>query len=287
MREVGGHVSAAGGIEMAIERAAAIGSSCVQVFSGSPRVWARSELTKFDPVKIAAKRKEKIIGSIITHALYLVNLASDNPELIAKSMKAIAYDLAFDARISGNGVVVHVGSHKGAGWAPVRHLVRDCIAELVAAAPDGSTFLIENAAGQHGKIGGNLEEIAWLISEIGTNKLGWCFDTCHAFAAGYGLGKTQPEGAASLHTAAQEIDRLGLWSTLRCVHVNDSRDPFGSGRDRHENLGDGNIPDGDLEYFLNLPQLEKVPLILEVPGKEKEGPDAENIARLKKLAHVE
>lgn len=286
MREIGGHVSAAGGIELAIERAAAIGGNCVQVFSGSPRVWARSELTKFDPVKIDAKRKEKGIGSIITHALYLVNLASDNPELIAKSMKAIAYDLEFDARIHGNGVVVHVGSHKGAGWEPVRELVKDCIAKLVAAAPEGSTFLIENAAGQNGKIGGNLEEIAWMISEIGSPKLGWCFDTCHSFAAGYGLGKSQPEGAVLPRTAAAEIERLGLWSTLKCVHVNDSRDPFGSGRDRHDNLGDGIIPKGDLEHFLNLPQLAKIPLILEVPGKEKEGPDAENIARLKKLAHV-
>lgn len=285
MREVGAHVSAAGGIDLAIERAAAIGGNCVQVFSGSPRVWARSELSKFDPKKIAAKRKEKGIGSIITHALYLINLASDNPELIEKSMKAIAYDLQFDAHIGGNGVVVHVGSHKGNGWEICRDEVKKHIAKLVEDAPEGSTFLIENAASPNGKIGGKLEEIQWLIDEIGDSKLGWCFDTCHAFTAGYGLGKTQPEGAVLPRTAADEIERLGLWSTLKCVHVNDSRDPFGSGRDRHDNLGDGMIPKEDMEYFLNLPQLAHVPLILEVPGREKEGPDAENIARLKKLVH--
>lgn len=286
MREVGGHVSAAGGIELAIERGAAIGGNCVQVFSGSPRVWLRPELSRFDAKKIAAKRAEKGIGSIITHSLYLVNLASENPELIQKSMKALAFDLQFDAHIRGNGVVVHVGSHKGAGWEVCREEVKKNIAKLVEEAPEGSTFLIENAASPNGKIGGKLEEVKWLINEIGTDKLGWCFDTCHGFTAGYGIGKTQPPGAAMPRTAAEEIERLGLWPTLKCVHVNDSRDPFGSGRDRHDNLGAGLIPQEDFEYFLNLPELEKVPLILEVPGIEKEGPDAENIARLKKLVHM-
>lgn len=285
MREVGGHVSAAGGIELAIERAAEIGGNCVQVFSGSPRVWARPELSRFDAKKIAAKRAEKGIGSIITHSLYLVNLASENPELITKSMTALAFDLKFDAHISGNGVVVHVGSHKGAGWVACREEVRKHIQTLVDEAPEGATFLIENAASPNGKIGGKLEEVQWLINEIDSPKLGWCFDTCHAFTAGYGLGKSQPTGSALPRTAAEEIDHLGLWSTLKCVHVNDSRDPFGSGRDRHENLGNGLIPQEDMEYFLNLPQLEHVPLILEVPGLEQLGPDAANITRLKKLIH--
>lgn len=285
-RQVGGHVSASGGVELAIDRGAAIGGNCLQLFSGSPRVWARPELSKFDAKKITAKRAEKGIQSIITHSLYLVNLATEKPDLITKSMVALAFDLKFDAHIHGNGVVVHVGSHQGNGWDVVRERVRNAIAQLVEEAPEGATFLIENAASQKGKIGGNLEEIKWLINEIGTEKLGWCFDTCHAFTAGYSLGKTQHEGSAYTHTAAEEIERLGLWSTLKCVHVNDSRDPFASGRDRHANLGDGLIPPVDLEYFVNLPELEEVPLILEVPGIEQEGPDAENIKRLKKLAHI-
>jgi deoxyribonuclease-4 len=287
MRQVGGHVSAAGGIELAIERGAAIGGNCVQVFSGSPRVWARPDINKFDSKKIAAKCTEKGIQSIITHSLYLVNLASENPELIQKSMNALAFDLAFDARVGGSGVVVHVGSHKGNGWEGCREAVRDAIAQLVKEAPEGATFLIENAASPNGKIGGKLDEIQWLIEEIDSNKLGWCFDTCHAFTAGYGLGKTQPEGSQLPRTAEAEIERLGLWESLKCVHVNDSRDPFGSGRDRHDNLGDGLIPREDMEYFLNLPKLAHAPLILEVPGIEKEGPDAENIKRLKTLVHMD
>lgn len=289
MREVGAHVSAAGGIELALERAAAIGGNCVQVFSGSPRVWARPDLAKFDPVKIAAKRKEKSIGSIITHSLYLVNLAADNPELIRKSLAALAFDLQFDAHLQGQGVVVHLGSHKGAGWEAAKQQVLMHLRQLVTTAPAGATFLIENAAGHNGKIGGDLAQIAWLISEVGTSNLGWCFDTCHAHAAGYGLGSSQPatatgSGATLMpQTAAEAIDQLNLWSTLRCVHVNDSRDPFGSGRDRHQNLGDGEISSTDLRYFLNLPQIKPLPLILEVPGIDQQGPDVENVQRLRAL----
>lgn len=285
MRQYGGHVSAAGGVELAIDRSAAIGGNCMQIFSGSPRVWARPELSKINAKKITAKKVEKGVGSIITHSLYLVNLASDNPELIQKSMNALAFDLRFDAHIKGDGVVVHVGSHKGNGWDSVRDLVLRNIAKLVEDAPAGSHFLIENAAGQNGKIGGSLEEVKWLIQELNSEKVGWCFDTCHAHAAGYGLGQTQPEGAVLPRTAVEEIERLGLWSSLKCIHVNDSRDPFGSGRDRHDNLGDGNIPTSDFEYFLNLDQVKQIPLILEVPGIEGEGPDAENMQRLKKIAH--
>jgi len=285
MREVGGHVSAAGGVELAIERAVEIGGNCVQIFSGSPRVWVRPALSKFDAQKIAAKREEKHVGSIITHSLYLVNLASDNPELVEKSKKALAFDLEFDAHIKGNGVVVHVGSHKGNGWEQCRDAVLVAIADLVEHAPETSHFLIENAASRNGKIGGDLSEVAWLISHLKSKNVGWCFDTCHAFASGYSLGKIQAAGSTVTTTAEQAILELDLWSSLKCVHVNDSRDPFASGRDRHDNLGDGAIPQGDLEYFLNLPQLQHLPLILEVPGDQKEGPDLDNLNRLKNLIH--
>jgi deoxyribonuclease IV len=285
MREIGGHVSAAGGVELAMERAVAIGGNAVQIFSGSPRVWARPDIAKFDKEKIVSKKEELGIRSIFTHSLYLVNLASDNPELIRKSMEALAFDLRFDAHLNGSGVFVHVGSHKGNGWETVRDQVLRQIAALVEDAPDGSHFLIENAASQNGKIGGTLEEVRWLVDELKSEKVGWCFDTCHAHAAGYGLGKSQPDSSGQERTAAEEIERLGLWSSLRCVHVNDSRDPFASGRDRHDNLGTGLIPTTDMEYFLNLPQVQNIPLILEVPGVEGNGPDLENVQRLKKLVH--
>jgi deoxyribonuclease-4 len=287
-RKIGGHVSAAGGVDKALERAKAIGANCVQVFSGSPRVWARPKLENFDAAKITSKKQELDVQPIFTHALYLLNLASDNPELTKKSTDAISYDLKFDAHIGGAGVVVHVGSHQGRGWAAVRDQVAKLIGETLASSPPNSKFLIENAASQNGKIGGDLEEIRWLLDEVSSEQLGWCFDTCHGFAGGYTLGKTpdkhpaEPENAEK-YTALEEIERLQLWDELYCIHVNDSRDPFGSGRDRHDNIGDGLIPIEDLKYFLNHNLINDKPLILEVPGVEKEGPDAENIQRVQKL----
>lgn len=278
-RLIGAHVSAAGGPQLAIERAAEIGCNCVQLFSGSPRVWQKPSLSSIDPIKISSNIDKYHVSPIFTHSLYLVNLASDNADLVLKSIRSLEYELAFDARIGGAGVIVHVGSHQGRGFAAVKQQLVEKIGEILNSTPDNSTFLIENSAGQKGKIGSQLEEVRFLLNElerageyVSTKRVGWCFDTCHAFAAGY-----------SSSEAYAKIMELGLLDSLRVIHVNDSRDPFGSGRDRHENLGDGLIPTADLKVFLNQPTLAHIPLILEVPGLEKTGPDAENVRRLKEL----
>jgi deoxyribonuclease-4 len=264
---------------MAIERAAEIGCNCVQLFSGSPRVWQKPSLTTVDRVKIDSNSEKYHVSPIFTHALYLVNLASDKPELVEKSIASLEYELQFDARIGGAGVIVHLGSHQGRGFDAMKEQLVDTIATILKKTPDNSTFLIENAAGQNGKIGGKFEEIAYLLTEleregnwVSKGRVAWCFDTCHGFAAGY-----------ALDSVYEEMQQLGLVASLRCIHVNDSRDPFASGRDRHDNLGDGNIPHEALRAFLAEPALAAIPLILEVPGLEKKGPDAENVLRLKKL----
>ena len=289
-RLIGGHVSASGGVVKAVERAAAIGANCLQLFSGSPRVWQRPSLAQTDPNKVSSKMQELVISSIFTHALYLVNFASENPELVRKSTDAVLFDLEFDAHLGSvsRGVTVHLGSHQGRGWLAVRDQVVRTMAALIERAPRTSTFLIENAAGQNGKIGSELEEIRWLLDELKTDQVGWTFDTCHAHAAGYYLGEAVPAAkpekeAVPVRSALAEIERLSLSSALKCVHVNDSRDPFGSGRDRHANLGEGLITAADLRHFLTHPLIHEAPLILEVPGIEAEGPDAENIQRLKNL----
>lgn len=278
-RHIGAHVSAAGGVQLAIERAAAIGCNCVQLFSGSPRVWQKPSLETVNPDKISSNREKYLVSPIFTHALYLVNLASDNPELVTKSITSLQYELAFDARIGGAGVIVHLGSHQGRGFPAMKDQLVQTIAQILDSTPENSTFLIENAAGQNGKIGGKLEEVVALLTDlenagqyVSKKRLGWCFDTCHAFAAGYALTEV-----------FEKMQSLDLVKSLVCIHVNDSRDPFASGRDRHDNLGDGLIPSADLKQFLNQPELAKIPLILEVPGLEKNGPDAENVLRLKKL----
>lgn len=281
-RRIGAHVSAAGGVHLAVERAAAIGCNCVQVFSGSPRVWQKPKLETIDVKKIRTNQDKYNVQPIFTHALYLVNLASDNPDLVKKSIASLRYELQFDGQISGAGVIVHVGSHQGRGFAQTLKQVVENIAQVLDTTPAQSTLLIENAAAHNGKVGGTLAEIAQLLEGleahggfVSQGRLGWCFDTCHAFAAG-----------VALPTAVAQMKELAMLSSLRCIHVNDSRDPFDSGRDRHENLGDGTIPREQLRAFLTQAELRALPLILEVPGLDKKGPDAENVARLKRLVGV-
>lgn len=283
MRKIGAHVSASGGLHMAVEKAYNMGCNAVQLFSGSPRVWAKKPLGKVNIEKLFSKVRQYTVSPIFTHALYLVNVASDKPELLEKSFNSLKYELEFDALIKGAGVVVHLGSHTGRGWDAVKDQIVTEVARLLKATPLTSRLLIENSAGQKGKIGSPLEEVQWLLDELDRvggyvkeNRVGWCFDTCHAHASGYEL-------ASGEKNALDEISKLKLWDTLYCIHVNDSKDPFDSGRDRHENLNEGTIQPEQMGAFLNNAHVVKIPLILEVPGIDKEGPDAENVTRLKKI----
>lgn len=285
--KIGAHVSAAGGIDKAILRASEIGCNCVQIFSGSPRIWRKPAL-EAQPVKqLFAEQEQYVITPIFTHALYLVNLASDKQENVQKSVDSIIYELKFDALINGAGVVVHLGSHTGRGWEAVKHQVADRISEILSQTPKNSTLLIENSAGQNGKLCSDLAEIRWLLDTVKSDRLGWCLDTCHAHAAGYALAANsellQDDQNTKEKVLTEVIKDLDLWSSLKVIHVNDSRDAFDSGRDRHDNLGDGNIPAIDFKYFLNLPQTAQIPFILEVPGIDGNGPDAENVRRLQAL----
>ena len=271
-RRIGAHLSTTGGIDLAVAHAAEMGANCLQVFSGSPRMWRRTALQNIDAAKIWTAQEKFDVRPIFTHALYLVNLASDKPELVNLSTQTLIHDLNFDAHIKGSGVVVHLGSHQGRGFEAAKVQLVEQIKKILAATPENSTFLIENSAGQNGKIASALTEIKWLLDQVNSDRLGWCFDTCHGFAAGFELA-----------TLGEKITALNLWPSLKLIHVNDSRDPFDSGRDRHDNIGAGNIPAESLKTFLNLPEIVQIPLITEVPGLDGNGPDAENIARIKAL----
>ncbi len=274
-RKIGAHLSTAGGVDKAVERAHALGANALQVFSGSPRMWRRTPLANIDVQKIWSNQEKYLVKPIFTHALYLVNLASDNQELVEKSTQALIHDLNFDAYIKGAGVVVHLGSHQGRGFAAVKNDLVDRIKVILENTPSSSTFIIENSAGQNGKIASDLTEIKWLVERLKSKRVKWCFDTCHGFAAGKKL-----VGADSV---INEMEQLSLLESLACLHVNDSRDQFDSGRDRHANIGEGEIGLETLKGFLNDQRLTMIPIITEVPGADGNGPDEENITRLWKL----
>lgn len=287
LKKIGAHVSAAGGHEKAVERAAEIGCNCLQLFSGSPRVWRRPKLDSIDIKQVFSKQRSLLVEPIFTHSLYLINLASNKPESVQKSIDVLKHELEFDSLLNGAGVVVHVGSQQGRGFDSVKAQIVDAIAQILRDTPLSSRFIIENAASRNGKIGGDLAEIAFLLDELETeggfvsqSRLGWCLDTCHAHAAGYTLLDTKEN---DLPSVTETISELNLWKSLRCIHVNDSKDSAGSNRDRHENIGEGNIPTAAFRSFLQRPEVVPVPLITEAPGFDGNGPDAENITRLREL----
>lgn len=287
-RKIGAHVSCSGGYLNGLQKAQDIGANCFQIFSASPRMWARKALDTVSVTVFAKQVEQAQMNPVFTHAMYLLNLGSPQEESVKKSIEVLKYDLRFDALINGSGVVVHLGSHLGEGWQKVREQVAASIRDILRDVPDNATFLIENSAGQNGKLSSDLGEIRWLLDTVDSPKLGWCLDTCHAFAAGYRFGREElaPEKVGKLGEIGELttiINHHDLWQSLKCIHVNDSKDLFGSGRDRHENLGQGSIPQSWFREFLSLQELKNIPLILEVPGTDKQGPDAENIQRLKSL----
>jgi len=274
-RRVGGHVSCAGGLQNAITNTLAIGGNCLQIFAGSPRMWARS----IYPANIAEDFRQQStirdLRPIYIHALYLTNLASDNPEMLSKSITALSIDMQNSAEIGGAGVVLHIGSHQGRGWDHDRAQVISAIQEVLDSTPPESILLLENSAGQQGKIG-SLPQLHDLLSTIHDPRLRVCLDTAHAFEAGYNL--TTEEG---LEMWITEIEKTIGLDKVELLHLNDSKTPLGSGRDNHQNIGDGFIGDEGLRNLINHPKLSFLPLILEVPGLDGSGPDRTNIDRVK------
>lgn len=277
MRRIGGHVSCAGGLQNAITNTLSIGGNAMQIFAGSPRMWARSLYPKKVAEDFVKEVKEKDLNPVYIHALYLTNLASDNPEILEKSKKALIMDMQNSAAIGGAGVVLHIGSHQGRGWVNDKALVIASIKEVLENTPTESILLLENSAGQQGKIG-SLPELASIFSNLESSRLKVCLDTAHAFEAGYNFATEE-----GLVMWVKEIDEnIGI-DKVELLHLNDSKTPLGSGRDNHQNIGDGFIGESGLRRLLNHPQLNHLPLILEVPGIEGMGPDQTNIDRVKSL----
>jgi deoxyribonuclease-4 len=277
MRRFGGHVSSSGGINNAVTNTLAIGGTAIQIFAGSPRMWARS----LYPLKVAEDFKklviEKDLNPIYIHALYLTNLASDNPEMLAKSIAALTIDMKNAAAIGSAGVILHIGSHQGRGWQADMNQVIAAIKEVLDATPENAILLLENSAGQQGKIG-SLLELKDILDAIPSPRLRVCLDTAHAFEAGYNF--TTAEG---LEMWIGEIEKTITLEKIELFHLNDSKTPLGSGRDNHQNIGDGYIGSDGLRNLINHPKFAHLPLILEVPGLEGMGPDKENIDRVKAL----
>jgi len=276
--QLGAHVSTAGGIHTAIDRIEAIGGDCVQIFTQSPRAWRP---TNHDPAnfeRFKERRAEAGIGGVVCHAVYLINLASPNDELYEKSVAALENTVDVASGIEADGVVFHVGSHQGAGFEVSLKRVVPALRKALKRCSGATWLLIENTAGTGDTIGRSIDELATLYDALDAHeRLGVCLDSCHLYASGYDVTNRE-----ELDRLLGEVDqRIGL-DRLRALHVNDSKAPLGSNRDRHDNIGDGLIGE-ELGVFLSHPKLQGLPAYLEVPGNDGHGPDAEQVRKLKEL----
>ncbi len=278
---IGGHVSIAGGIEKAPERASLIGANCAQIFVSAPQGWRKFAITDAMIAAYWATCEKLGIGPVFIHALYLLNLATDDPELLSKSIDAFTHALTLSAKLGVAGVVYHTGSYKQQDRATAVANVIDRIKHILKVTPNESILLMENSAGEaegH-KIGGTFDEAAEILDAVNSPRFRYCFDTQHAFGAGYDL-----RTPATVDDTIAQLDRIIGLDRVDVIHLNDSKVELASHCDRHEDIGDGFIGAAGIKTLLHHPKLRVKPWILEVPGMHDSDSAAENIARTKKLA---
>ena len=276
--EIGGHISSAGGIDKAIDRAVDLGADSVQVFTQSPRTWRP---TNHDPAsfeRFREKRAEAGIGGVLCHALYLCNLAAPDDAVYEKSVLALRNTMEVAGGIGADGVVFHVGSHLGSGLEAGLERVVPAMQQVLELCSDEIWLLMENSAGAGGTIGRSIEELATLHERLGRHpRLGICLDSCHLWVSG--IDVTDP---AALEACLDEVDSTIGLDRLRALHVNDAAAPFASNRDRHANILEGELGE-KLGVFLASSRLQGLPAVLETAGPENRGPDANEIRKAKEL----
>lgn len=271
---IGAHVSTSGGLPKAVERGVETDSTAIQIFNQSPRMWRPTKYTDDDFKAFRDAMADSPVDAVVIHAIYLINPGTFDDELHEKGLTALSHALRVGDGIGAAGVVLHPGPvMKGQEYEPtIKNIAKTCKAAL--AESESCKLLLENAAGKNA-VGCKFEQLGDLIGLLdGDERVGVCIDSCHSHAAGYDVrsieGVTETVDALD---AAVGLDRLGA------IHLNDSRDEFGSNRDRHDNLGEGFIGADGIAAFLSEPRFQDTPVLLEVPGAEKDGPSAVDVQK--------
>jgi deoxyribonuclease-4 len=273
---LGAHCS--GGVKKALERGVEIGADAVQLFAQSPRTWRFPDHDPAELARFPERRAELGVDAVLVHALYLVNLATTNEEIYGKSVTTLCRTVETAVAIEADAVVFHVGSHLGAGFETGLERVTRAIAQALERCSGPTWLLMENSAGAGGTIGRSIDELATLYERLDRHpQLGVCLDSCHLYVSGCDVGDP-----TALDALLAELDgAIGL-DRLRALHVNDANAPLGSNRDRHANVGEGEMGE-KLGVFLSHRKLQRLPALLEVPGTNGRGPDADEVRRLKEL----
>jgi deoxyribonuclease-4 len=275
---IGAHVSTAGGLVRALERAEALGAQAMQIFNQSPRTWRPTNYSEADFAEFRERFAESPVRSVFIHAVYLINVASDDAEVRRKSLESLTHALSVGDGIGADGVVVHPGSGKGQKPGPAfKKLGRAMTTAL--GRTESCRLLFEDTAGAGFTIGRTFEELARVIEVSGAGpRLGVCLDTCHLLASGYEIRRRAP-----LKEVVDRYDAVVGLDRLRALHLNDSKTALGSNVDRHATLGDGELGEDGLRVFLSEKRFKDLPVLLET-GPAGHGPDKHQVDIAKSLA---
>jgi deoxyribonuclease-4 len=273
-------MSIAGGVDLAVERAADVGCGALQIFCKSSNQWRARPLPVDEAERFRSGVRVSGLGAVVAHSSYLINLGSPDASLWRKSIAALAEELERCEGLGISWLIVHPGSHMGAGIdAGVRRIARGLDAAFRRTGGLAAGVLLETAAGQGSAVGSRFEELgAILAAAADPDRLGACLDTCHVFASGYDL-RTR---AGWDDTLAQFDRHVGL-ERLRALHVNDSVKGCGSRVDRHEAIGEGELGLWPFLFLMNEPALRGKPLLLETPKSDDGAEDRRNLRTLRAL----
>jgi deoxyribonuclease-4 len=275
---IGAHVSPAGGPANAIERGVEKGCDAIQIFNQNPRAWKPSVYSDQQVADFHDAMEASRVDALLIHAVYLLNPASEEKEFRDKTLASLGASLRAGDALGAHCVVLHPGSAKAGKVAPAIKRAGKVIARALKES-DTCPLHLENTAGAGGTLGRSIQELADLLDASGgSDRLGVCLDSCHLFASGYDI-RTE-EGLAEI---LDEFDKTVGLSRLGSLHLNDSQTPLGSNRDRHANVGDGEIGRRGCSVFVSEPRFQDLPCVLETQGPQHTGPSKEEITLTRRL----
>lgn len=281
---LGCHLSISGGLEQTVARAEALQINALQIFSHNARSWKMSALKPDDAKRFIEQRQRAHVEYVVIHTIYLINLASPDPKNFKLSVQALKDEVQRAGELKIPHVNTHIGAHLGQGVEKGLERIVEAIDAVLASpqaksAPDVK-ILLENSAGEGTELGATFAELGTVLKNIKDKKrVGVCIDTCHAFAAGYDI--TTPQG---LEKTLKELDREVGLEHIDLIHLNDSKFPLGSRRDRHEHIGQGKIGLEGFRLIVNHKDLRDKPFILETP-KDDEQSDPTNLAAIRSVRY--
>jgi deoxyribonuclease-4 len=278
-RLLGAHVSVAGGLDKAFERAIKNDCTALQIFTKNANRWQVKPIAETEASAFHKAWQESGIGPVMAHDAYLINLASPQNDIWEKSKKALRDELCRCAQLGISDLVMHPGAHLGTGPAIGLERIRTALREVFLDTPLHVRLLLENTAGQGSYLGGDFVHLATLMEGFDKQRCGACFDTCHAHAAGYNLSTA--EGYAQ---TMAEFDKLVGLEQIKVFHLNDSLKPCGCRVDRHAHIGQGTIGRTGFACLMQDQRFVEIPMILETPKGEQDEMDRINLALLHKLA---